>query len=237
MQITTVLTNAQPRVVNKRDGSGSFTLYELFDHEGTAWVVKQDVYNQWAHAIGSTVDMVVRVEQNGQWTNRFADLISPSSGAVPASNAALMAMQAAAQAQRVQPSMQPAQPAQMGWQQQGGAMVPTGGMAGMTGMAPQTTQSPPQPQLQDVSVYPTKKDSAIARQTAAKVAAEISTSPTEFWANCVDLARYFDSGTLPMNAQQAGPTASPDQQYAGMAAAGQGYSNTPPPPTNDDIPF
>lgn len=225
MQITTVLSNAQPRIVNKRDGSGSFTLYELFDHEGTAWVVKQDVFNQAQGWLGMTVDMVVRVEQNGQWTNRFADIVTPNlGGQVPATNAVMQAMQAAQQAGRVPPTM-PQQPAQQGWQAQaGGAMVLS------PPLQPNTIGGMGQPQLQDVSVFPTKKDASIARQTAAKVSAELSTSPAEFWANCVDLARYFDTGQTP----QQRPTIPAEQQFA---AAGTGYDNSPPPHDDDSIPF
>jgi len=220
VQITTVLTNAQPRIVNKRDGSGSFTLYELFDHEGTAWVVKQDVFNQAQGWLGMTVDMVVRVEQNGQWTNRFADIVTPNlGGQVPATNAVMQAMQAAQQAGRVQPTM-PQQPGQIGWQPQaGGAMVPN------------TIGSLSQPQIQDVSVFPTRKDASINRQTAAKVSAQISTSASEFWANVLDLARYFDTGQTP---SQPGPTIHPDQAFA---AAGTGYDNAPPSHGDADIPF
>ena len=186
MQITTVLTNAAPRIVNKRDGSGSFTLYELFDHEGTAWVVKADVYNNVLHLIGQTVNMVVRVEQNGQWTNRFADIVIPAqAGAqVPASNAAEMAMAAAQAAQRVQPTM---------------------------------PQMPNTAQIQDVSVFPTRKDASINRQTAAKVAAQISgDNPSAFWANCVDLARYFDTGQVPGNPTQEYAQASGGYQDEGI---------------------
>lgn len=204
MQITTVLTKAEPRIVNRRDGSGSFTLYELFDHEGTAWVVKQDVYEQWAGAIGQTVDMIVRVEQNGQWTNRYADLIqlSQAGAQVPASNAVQQAFQAAQAAQRVQPTV-PQTPNTL-TAQQGAALLASG----------QATQ------IQDVSVFPTRKDDAIFRQTAAKVAATISDDPAQFWANVQDLAHYFATGQTP-SASMA-----PDQP----ATAGYAYADS-------DVPF
>jgi hypothetical protein len=174
MQISTVITNAQPRVVTPRNGSQPFTVYEIFDHEGTAWRVKDDVYNQAIHWIGQTVDAIVRVEQNGQWTNRFADLVQLSSGpplAIPQQPAAgvavAQAMQAAQQTGRIQPTMPqgPSQPTQI-----------------------------PAP----ISTFPTEKDLSINRQTAAKVSALISGEDAgAFWQNCVELSRYFDSGVTP----------------------------------------
>lgn len=216
MQITTVLTKAEPRIVNKRDGSGSFTLYELFDHEGTAWVVRDDIYNQARQWLGQTVDMVVRVEQKGNFTNRYADIVTPNlTGQVPASNAVMQAMQAAQQANRVQPSV----PNPMITQPQ----------------VPNTVGGMGQPQLQDISVFPTRKDSSINRQTAAKVAAQISSSPAEFWGNCQDLARYFDSGQVPAGNPTSPPTGQADQ--AQFAMAGSGYDNSPPSHGDNDIPF
>jgi hypothetical protein len=215
LQITSVLTNAQPRTVNRRDGSGSFLLYELFDHEGTPWVAKKDVYDGALYLIGQPVDMIVRVEQNGQWTNRFVDIVSPAqAGAqVPQSNAATLALQqaqaAAQQAQRIQP--QPVWPQQT--------------------QQPQITQAQ-MPQLQPISTFPTEKDRSIHRQTAAKVAATISNSPSELWANCLDLARYFDSGQTP-----ASHSANPPQVQAQYAEAGEGYYNTPPPHDDSTVPF
>lgn len=194
MQITTTLTKAAPRLVTPKSGANPFTLYELYDHEGTAWVVKNDVYNLAQGWIGQPVDMVVRVEQNGNFTNRYADLVQPAqAGAqVPATNAVQQAFQAAQAAQRVQATM---------------------------------PQTPNTPKIQDVNVFPTRKDSSIHRQTAAKVAAEISTSPAEFWSNVIDLAKYFDTGVIPTSLSQD------------YAMTGAGYDNSPPPHSDSDVPF
>ena len=62
---------------------------------------------------------------------------------------------------------------------------------------------PQQPQQQQQQapigdpVPHTEKDMAIYRQVAAKVAAHISTTPTEFWGNLDDLVSYFATGTKP----------------------------------------
>jgi len=168
MLYTTTLTNAAPRIVNKRDGSGSFTLFELFDHEGTAWVVKQDVYNVAQNWIGQPVQMTVRVEQNGQWTNRFADIVQLAQG----------------------------QPMQQQGPMQSSAMQAVGAAQSAQAQAGRAVQ--PQQQNYQPEPWPTQKDRSIHRQTAAKVAAALQpTSASEFWSNVQDLAAYFDSGAVP----------------------------------------
>lgn len=63
---------------------------------------------------------------------------------------------------------------------------------------------------------PSETRESIHRQVAAKVAAQLSQTPQEFWGNVTDLKRFFDTGEVP-GAQAAG----------GSAAA----------PIDDDIPF
>lgn len=67
---------------------------------------------------------------------------------------------------------------------------------------------------------PTAKDMMIFRQTAAKVSAQISTTPNEFWLNLDDLVAYFADGTKP---------SAPDMSGVGMGGS-SGFSD-------DDIPF
>src|SRR5262245_53894818 len=157
MQITTVLTNAAPRTIVPRNGSNPFTVFEVFDHENTAWRVKEDVYNVARYLIGQTVAMVVRTEQNGQWTNRFADIVEAVGGpplSIP------------------QPAPQQTAPAQALHQAQQAQMA-----AGRTVTASSGQQPAP------IYTFPTSKDRSITRQTAGKVAAQISQNPEEFWVN------------------------------------------------------
>lgn len=44
---------------------------------------------------------------------------------------------------------------------------------------------------------PTDKDLTIWRQTAAKVSAQMSSTPQEFWTNIQPLVDYFETGTIP----------------------------------------
>jgi hypothetical protein len=102
----------------------------------------------------------------------------------------------------------------------GGGTFPTSSSVGnatiTTTITPPATGSfAPQPA--------TSKDEAIHRQTAAKVAAALSATPAEFWANVQDLARYFDTGIVPGGDNSAGFTSTP--------------LPTEEPQTDDDIPF
>jgi hypothetical protein len=49
----------------------------------------------------------------------------------------------------------------------------------------------------DMSGEPTQKDIFIFRQTAGKVAAQISETADEFWSNIEDIANYFITGEKP----------------------------------------
>lgn len=65
--------------------------------------------------------------------------------------------------------------------------------------APQPPGSPPGVQAGPPRAGPSEKDREIHRQTAAKVAAVISTTSNEFWANCAALSHYFDTGEPPFD--------------------------------------
>jgi len=178
VQIITVISGAAPRTITPRNGSNPFTIYEIFDHESNPWRVKDELFPLVSSWVGQTVEIVGRVEQNGQWTNRHADIVQLSAGppmAIPQQPMPQAAQSAAA-------AMQQAQAAQMMSNR-----VPQPG-------APVSAQQ----QLTTMAPFPTPKDQSINRQTAAKVAAALQpTNAVEFWANCVDLARYFDSGATP----------------------------------------
>lgn len=177
MQIQTVLVGAAPRQVTPRNGN-PFILYELFAADGTTWVTRQDVFNVAQGMVGQMVEIVGRVEQKGNFTNHYADIVQLAGQTlaqpVQAQNPALQAQQAAVAQGRVvhQPK----------WQ-------------------------------------PTENDRTIYRQTAGKVAAELSTTADEFWANVVEIARYFETGATPQLTQV----------MAGMNIT-DGYQD-------DDVPF
>jgi hypothetical protein len=186
MQIVTRLVNAAPRIVSTRDGR-QFTLYELFAADGTTWVAKADVFNIAQTMVGQQVEIVGRVEQKGNFTNYYADLVQLA-GAPQATH--MQAMQAVQQAQQ--------------------SAVAAG----------RVQQALP-------GSYPTEKDHSITRQTAGKVAAQISSTPQEFWQNVQDLARYFDTGQVPV--MHAGNPGQPNIAAVG-ANDGREY-------TDDDMPF
>lgn len=77
---------------------------------------------------------------------------------------------------------------------------------------PPTPTPPPQPQ------GPSEKDIQIMRQTAGKVAAEISKTSGEFWSNCLDLVEFFKTGMIPQPRQE-------------------GRYDDPPPYDDSSIPF
>lgn len=98
-QIIGTITDVRSREVNKRDGT-TFTLQEVFDDEGTAWVARQDVANIARGFIGQRVEMVCRTEQNGKYTNRYIDSVLPLNGSAPTVAAAVAAAQQTMQAQQ-----------------------------------------------------------------------------------------------------------------------------------------
>jgi len=84
--------------------------------------------------------------------------------------------------------------------------------AAQTQQQPQpAAQTQPQPQVPAGPDMPLPKDRAIHRQTAAKVAAQLSTTTFEFWTNVQDLSRYFDTGLIPSRPEIGNPAgATPD---------------------------
>lgn len=79
------------------------------------------------------------------------------------------------------------------------------------------------------------KDASICRQCAGKVAATMGAStPSEFWENMLLLAHYFETGTPPHGVRVGSATTAVPVQGDG---ADPFPSESPPPLTDDDLPF
>lgn len=179
-QFFTTLVSYGPRVVNRRDGSGSFTIHEFKDAQGQTLQARQDIVPLATSLIGQQVEVIVREEQKGNFLNRYLDFVAPANG--------------------------------------NGA--PTHAYVAQQTYAPQTAS--PQAPAPNQPVSENERQNMITRQTAAKVSAVISKTPSEFWQNCEDLSRYFQTGYTP-NAVRTAET-----------LTGQ---TLPPPHTDEDIPF
>lgn len=104
----------------------------------------------------------------------------------------------------------------------------------------QQPQQPPIPRTGDEE--PTQRDFRIARQTAAKVSAQLSgDNPKDFWANLEPLVTYFTYGFLPpeydpaqqapkQTAQRAEPTPYVPNGFEAPNTGGSEFGD-------DDIPF
>jgi hypothetical protein len=159
-----VISGLGPRTITPRDGRPSFTVWEVFDDQGNAWRVREELYNQAVQWFGQRVFATTRTEQRGNFTNLYADSIQLASNAQPVQ-----------QAQQAQPQQQ----AQLHGQVQ------------------------PQQQGMIVSGWDQQKQRSIHRQTAAKVAAKLSTTPAEYWENVRLVFEWFENGTTPVDRQQA----------------------------------
>jgi hypothetical protein len=176
--ILTSIVAVSPRTVQRQDGT-SFTIHEVIDQTGRKWVARRDVANMAQSYVGHMVEMITRTEQkagrNGQtFTNHYVDHIAPAN-----------AMTAIQQAHQAQAAYAPQ------------TMAPT------PSPTPTPPPTPPPPPQGPPEVH-TERDRSIYRQTAGKVAAEISKTPSEMWENIVLLARYFETGQVPPNAQGGG---------------------------------
>lgn len=107
--------------------------------------------------------------------------------------------------------------------------------------SPAPTQQGPAPAQQapvgvPANEGPSGKDVFIFRQTAAKVAAQLSAGPTEFWSNIDDLVDYFKTGakpgSMPNQYVPEAALAAPDMSGVGASGGGGSYQHT-----DDDIPF
>jgi len=74
-QITGVITRAEPRTIERRDGSGSFPLYEVWIDGQGPFVARKDVFNQAQALVNAQVEAITRTEQKGQYTNYYLDFV------------------------------------------------------------------------------------------------------------------------------------------------------------------
>src|SRR5215471_18445557 len=75
-QITAVLTNAADRQVQRRDGSGTFTLHEVWLDGRGPFVARRDVYTLALGLLNQSVTAQVRSEQKGDFTNHYLDHVT-----------------------------------------------------------------------------------------------------------------------------------------------------------------
>lgn len=197
-QITAINSEQKHR---KADGQ-PFTLYKIETAKGlTLETFKRDVAEA-AHATGGQPALLtVKVEQNGEYVNRYLQMatIKPSGEAGYAMQGA---MQAHAQAL-------PPDADSFTTYRPGGGSVANGNPI---------TQSRPE--------GPAQKDIYIWRQTATKVAAHLSKTDGEFWANVGLLLAFYETGRPPAYPQ-------PAQAQQGAPAQPGAYGNLPtlPQPT------
>jgi hypothetical protein len=103
---------------------------------------------------------------------------------------------------------------------------------------PQTPTSPP-----IVAPNERERQSSIHRQTAAKVAAKMSSTPNEFWENVQTVFRFFETGQIPTLGNYVAGESPPQAQRQNAAAyAPPDYGDPGPqegyvPAGQDDIPF
>jgi len=210
-------------MIERKDGSGSFPLYEVWIDGQGPFVARKDVFNQAQGLLGAQVDAITRTEQKGDWTNHYLDFIEHRAG--PMQNPAVVAQQAQYGNGQQQQTYQPSQP----------ATSPI-----MTAQA--VVSEPTEAEI--------RKQTSIHRQTSTKVAALISKNAQEFWVNVQDLVHFYEMGVMPYQNHPVTPDPIPRQnaqayqqyrdepanQYVPQAA----YADPGPqgiPHSDDDIPF
>jgi hypothetical protein len=229
-QILGVVTNTAPKVVERRDGSGSFTLYEVWIDGQGPFVARKDVYTLAQGLIGVQVEAVTRTEQKGNFLNHYLDFIQAAQGQGYAAAQTAVYQAQAAQQQPVMPQPQTIMP------------------------QPMTPQAMTAEAV--MSAADEHRELSIHRQTAAKVAAAVyaanaasgvPSSALDFWSNIEALVRFFQSGVKPTAAQPPRQNAAAYQPFSeNQASQNQfvpaGYTDPGPDPnrpaqTDDDIPF
>jgi len=170
---TTVREVRSKNLTRKKDGK-PFTLYEVTDHTGVAWTTgRRDLAEEANNLIGQPVEIQGHEETNAAgYKNYYLDDIRAGGAGT---NQALPSPDS-----------------------------PFGPPPGAPGFPPpqQPVQQPPaqaQQTIQPVDGQVTEllKQTLIMRQTAGKVAAQISPSAVEFWSNCDALYTYFSTGQKP----------------------------------------
>jgi len=192
-------------MIERRDGSGSFPLYEVWIDGQGPFVARKDVFNIAQMMENTQVDAITRDEERNGYLNHYLDFVS-SAG---------------------QTTMQQPNPAVQAQQAQ-----------------PQTAQEA----LSEPTAAEERKNLSIHRQTATKVAAQISKTQQEFWFNVEELLRFYQSGVKPFQNRPVTPDPIPRENHQNAAAYRQyrdepdnQYTGDPgsqlPPPEDSDIPF
>lgn len=194
------IDRVEQRSVTKKDGSGTFTMFDIFvlEQQQPFTTTKKDIAESAFSLVGQVAEMSYNVKVNGTFTNYWANVVLP--GPVnPALRAQLAAqaqpfLQAAVPEPAPAPAMlQPAPPPAVEISQpQANALVASGQAQYL---APSAI---PQAQVSD---WEKQKQASIHRQTAAKVAAVLHQAAPDtaavFWENVQKLALYFDEGEAP----------------------------------------
>lgn len=232
-QVIGTITQAQPRMIERRDGTGSFPLYEVWIDGQGPFVARKDVFNQAQGLLGQRAEAVTRSEQKGEWLNHYLDFVGPADGSfMPQQNPAQQAQYAQTQTQ----------------QQPGPASQPT--------TAAQVMQQPnPVEERTRLSIERQKATDIAA--TIANLTGNVS--PLIYWENVQTLVRFYATGEAPTTFAEL-PAAEPRQNaeayrpyqredFPGGSSVQQQTQNQfvppgaysepegPPPHTDDDIPF
>ena len=237
--IQTIISNVGTREVNTKQG-GKFNLHEIYDQTGQAWVAKKDVWQFASGLIGQPVQMMTRTEQNGSFTNYYADAVMPLGVAPPGGY-----QHPADNPQGV--TQREAVALNAGWdpyQQPLNQAAPPGVPVGAAVRPQDSPVAAPPPWL------PNEKDLSIYRQTASKVAAWLATNDNNpefsrqftFWSVLPEIMHYYKTGNRPdwvlsqevadkLHEQTEG------EKFAEAVVAASGNGENASPPTVDDIPF
>jgi len=216
-EIQGTITHAAPRTIERRDGSGSFPLYEVWIDGQGPFVARKDVFGIAQQLMGARVVAITRDEMKNGFQNHYLDFVALVQGQ-PADQTAAQAVQAAQAAQ--QPPAQQTVP--------------------VTQTAPQTPVQTAEQVLSQPSPEEERKNLSIHRQTAAKVAAVLSPgNEIDFWQNVTALVRFFQTGVKPMAGYTQPDLRSGHEAYRPFAdnTADPGADPTKPPPDDNSVPF
>ena len=251
--IQTYIQKTDTREVTTKDGR-KFPLHEIHDANGQAWVAKRDVWEFAGRLIGQPVQLMTRTEQNGSFTNYYADAVMPMGGQQQQGNA-YGAPGAVGQPGYAHPLDNPA-----GVTRQEAIAMNAGwdpNAAPMPTFTQMPTGAPVVPQAAQPAVPPpwvaTEKDLSIYRQTATKVAAWLAVvqgneqAEFSFWHILPEIMDYYKKGIRPSWVttrevkESLGGTPLTEEEYANrehaasaVAAASEGPDA---PQSEDDIPF
>lgn len=248
------IRDAGPITKPKRDGS-TYTLNEV-NIDGQVYVARKDVCNVAAGMLGQRVEAITRTEQKGDYTNHYLDFVQVAGGGTAPGQAEYAREQAAGALAPEQAAYQQTEAYNAALVAQEAALRAAQQAARAVTPPPQPPPPPPQQPLGESPLdFEARKNESIHRQVAAKVSAQISNTPQDFWANVYDLFLYFQSGHRPQltggvqpqvvaaqvveeprqNAAAYKPFDSGTNQF--VPAAAYAAPDAPPPHGDDDIPF